>query len=50
VIDGVPNGLASLTVEGSREAVKIQTGSVAVYAFTMLIGIVVLLGIYMLFG
>jgi len=50
MIDGVPNGLASLTVEGSREAVKIQTGSVAVYAFTMLIGIVVLVGIYMLFG
>ena len=50
LIDGVPNGLASLTVEGSREAVKIQTGSVAVYAFTMLIGIVVLVGIYVLFG
>ena len=50
VIDGVPNGLAALTVEGSREAVKIQTGSLAVYAFAMLIGIVLLVGIYMLFG
>ena len=49
VIDGVPNGLAALTVEGSREAVKLQTGSVAVYAFAMLIGIVVLVGIYMVF-
>ncbi len=49
VIDGVPNGLAALATEGSREAVKIQTGSLAAYAFAMLIGIVVLLGIFMLF-
>jgi NADH-quinone oxidoreductase subunit L len=49
VIDGVPNGLAALTTEGSREAVKIQTGSLAVYAFVMLIGVVVLVGIFMLF-
>ena len=49
VIDGVPNGLAALTTEGSREAVKIQTGSLAVYAFAMLIGVVVLVGIFMLF-
>jgi hypothetical protein len=28
--------------------VKIQTGSLAVYAFVMLIGIVVLVGIFML--
>ena len=50
LIDGVPNGLAALTAEGSREAVKIQTGSLAVYAFVMLIGVVVLIGIFMLFG
>ncbi|HUB10371.1 MAG TPA: NADH-quinone oxidoreductase subunit L [Acetobacteraceae bacterium] len=50
VIDGVPNGLATLTTEGSREVVKIQTGSLALYAFAMLIGVVVLVGIYMLFG
>ena len=49
MIDGVPNGLAALTTEGSREAVKIQTGSLAIYAFAMLIGVVVLVGIFMLF-
>ena len=50
VIDGVPNGLAAITTEGSREVVKIQTGSLAVYAFVMLIGVVILIGIFMLFG
>ena len=30
-----------------RQAVKIQTGSLAVYAFTMLIGVVVLVGIFL---
>jgi len=49
LIDGVPNGLAALTTEGSREVVKIQTGSLAVYAFVMLIGVVVLIGVFMLF-
>ena len=48
IIDGVPNGLAELTSDGSREVVKIQTGSLAVYAFVMLIGVVVLVGIFML--
>jgi NADH-quinone oxidoreductase subunit L len=48
VIDGVPNGLAAVATEGSREAVKIQTGSLAIYAFVMLIGVVVLVGIFML--
>ncbi|WP_158923123.1 NADH-quinone oxidoreductase subunit L [Acidisphaera sp. S103] len=48
IIDGVPNGLAELTSDGSREVVKIQTGSLAVYAFAMLIGVVVLIGIFML--
>jgi NADH-quinone oxidoreductase subunit L len=48
LIDGVPNGLAALTGDGSRQVVKIQTGSLAVYAFVMLIGVVVLLGVYML--
>jgi NADH-quinone oxidoreductase subunit L len=47
IIDGVPNGLAALAVEGSREAVKIQTGSLAAYAFVMLIGVVVLVGVFM---
>jgi NADH-quinone oxidoreductase subunit L len=49
LIDGVPNGLAALTTEGSREVVKIQTGSLAVYAFAMLIGVVVLIAVFMLF-
>jgi NADH-quinone oxidoreductase subunit L len=48
IIDGVPNGLAELTSDGSKQVVRIQTGSLAVYAFVMLIGVVVLLGIFML--
>jgi NADH-quinone oxidoreductase subunit L len=48
LIDGVPDGLASLTVDGARGAAKLQTGSLAVYAFVMLIGVVVLIGIFML--
>ena len=49
LIDGVPNGLAALTGGGSRQIVKIQTGSLAVYAFVMLIGVVALIGVFMLF-
>jgi NADH-quinone oxidoreductase subunit L len=48
IIDGVPNGLAELTTDGSKQVVKIQTGSLAVYAFVMLIGVVVLVGVFML--
>jgi NADH-quinone oxidoreductase subunit L len=48
IIDGVPNGLAELTSDGSKQVVRIQTGSLAVYAFAMLIGVVVLVGIFML--
>jgi NADH-quinone oxidoreductase subunit L len=48
IIDGVPNGLAELTADGSRQLVRIQTGSLAVYAFVMLIGVVALVGIFML--
>ena len=48
VIDGVPNGLAALTEDGSAAVVRIQTGSIAVYAFTMLIGLVVLISLYLL--
>jgi NADH-quinone oxidoreductase subunit L len=47
LIDGVPNGLAELAVDGSRQAVKIQTGSLAMYAFVMLIGVVLLVGIFL---
>ena len=45
LIDGMPNGLAALTAGGSARAVKLQTGSIAVYAFAMLIGVVVLSGV-----
>ena len=47
IIDGVPNGLAAIAAGGSREAVKIQTGSLAAYAFAILIGVVVLVGVFM---
>jgi len=49
IIDGMPNGVAALTVSGSGRMVKLQTGSIANYAFTMLIGLVVLVGVYLLF-
>ncbi|MDE2197992.1 MAG: NADH-quinone oxidoreductase subunit L [Rhodospirillales bacterium] len=49
IIDGVPNGLASLTSDGSTRVVKLQTGSIAVYAFSMLIGLVVLVSVFLLF-
>ncbi len=49
IIDGIPNGAASLTAGGASQVVKIQTGSIAVYAFTMLIGLVALVSIYLLF-
>ena len=39
VIDGVPSGLATLTSDASTQAVKLQTGSIALYAFIMLIGL-----------
>jgi NADH-quinone oxidoreductase subunit L len=48
LIDGVPNGLAELAVDGAKGAVRIQTGSIAVYAFTMLIGLVVLVGVFLI--
>ena len=49
IIDGVPNGLAALTAGGSARMVKVQTGSIAVYAFAMLIGLVLLVSIFLLF-
>ncbi len=49
VIDGVPNGLAAMTTGTSSGVVRLQTGSIAVYAFSMLIGVVVLLAVFMLF-
>ena len=49
LIDGMPNGAAALAAGGAAQVVKLQTGSIAVYAFTMLIGLVVLISIFLLF-
>jgi NADH-quinone oxidoreductase subunit L len=49
IIDGVANGLATLTEDGAAQVVKIQNGSIAVYAFSMLIGLVALVSIFLLF-
>jgi NADH-quinone oxidoreductase subunit L len=48
IIDGIPNGVASLTAQGAGRVVKVQTGSIAHYAFAMLIGVVVLVSIYLI--
>ena len=40
IIDGVPNGAADLVVQAARGAVRIQTGRVANYAFSMIVGLV----------
>jgi NADH-quinone oxidoreductase subunit L len=45
----VPNGLAALTQGGSGRVARLQTGSIAIYAFTMLIGLVVLVCVILLF-
>ena len=49
IIDGIPNGIAALTVDGSNRAMRLQTGSIAVYAFTMLIGLVGLISVFLVF-
>ena len=49
IIDGVPNGAAELASGSSQELVKVQNGSVAYYAFAMLIGLVLLVAISILF-
>ncbi len=46
VIDGVPTGLAALTSDASAQAVKLQTGSIALYAFIMLIGLLVFVSLF----
>lgn len=42
-VEGLPRDLVRATATGAAEAVKLQTGSIAIYAFTMLAGLVVLL-------
>ena len=49
LIDGIPNGVASLAAGGSGQVVRIQNGSIAVYAFSMLIGLVLLVSVFLLF-
>jgi NADH-quinone oxidoreductase subunit L len=41
MIDGVPNGAADLAADVARGAVRLQTGRVANYAFTMIAGLAV---------
>jgi NADH-quinone oxidoreductase subunit L len=47
VIDGIPNGLAVLTSDASAQTVKLQTGSIALYAFIMLLGLLAFLTIFL---
>jgi NADH-quinone oxidoreductase subunit L len=49
IIDGMPNGLAASVAGAARQAVALQTGRVASYAFTMIVGLVVLVSL-LLFG
>ncbi|WP_149537361.1 NADH-quinone oxidoreductase subunit L [Siccirubricoccus phaeus] len=48
IIDGMPNGAASLAVGVARGAVRIQTGRVANYAFAMIIGLVVFVSLFLI--
>ncbi len=47
VIDGAASGLAALTADASRQTVKLQTGSIALYAFIMLIGLLGFLSVFL---
>jgi NADH-quinone oxidoreductase subunit L len=49
IIDGVPNGLAASVAGAARQAVALQSGRVASYAFTMIVGLVLLVSL-LLFG
>jgi NADH-quinone oxidoreductase subunit L len=47
IIDGMPNGAAALANDVARGAVGLQTGRVASYAFTMLVGLVVFISLFL---
>jgi NADH-quinone oxidoreductase subunit L len=47
VIDGVPSGISRLTSDAATQAVKLQTGSIALYAFIMLIGLLAFLSLFL---
>ena len=49
VIDGMPNGAAALTASAAGRVTRFQTGRVANYAFTMIVGLVLFVSIF-LFG
>jgi len=48
IIDGLPNGAASIAASTARSVALLQTGRVANYAFTMIIGLVVFVSLYLL--
>jgi len=47
LIDGVPTLLTSATAGASAQTVKLQTGSIALYAFIMLAGLLVFLSLFL---
>ena len=48
LIDGVPSGITRIATGASGQAVRLQTGSIAVYSFVMLIGLLVLLSVFLI--
>ena len=48
IIDGMPNGAASMAASTARGVVRLQTGRVANYAFTMIIGLVVFVTLFLM--
>jgi NADH-quinone oxidoreductase subunit L len=43
VVEGLPLDIVRATRDGALQAARLQSGSIAIYAFTMLAGLVVLL-------
>jgi NADH-quinone oxidoreductase subunit L len=48
IIDGMPNGAASLAAGAARGAVRLQTGRVANYAFAIIIGLVLFVTLFLM--
>ncbi|MDN3567709.1 NADH-quinone oxidoreductase subunit L [Paeniroseomonas aquatica] len=48
IIDGMPNGAAGIAAGVARGAVRLQTGRVANYAFTMIIGLVIFVSLFLI--
>jgi NADH-quinone oxidoreductase subunit L len=46
-IDGIPTMVATLTSDASSQTVKLQTGSIALYAFIMLVGLLGFLSLFL---